>query len=91
MFEEVKPFLGKINAFILNPLISLVFAVAALVFFYGIFQFIRSQTSDAKREEGKGKIFYGLIGMFIMFSVFAIMKLIANTIGANVSGIDFLN
>ena len=81
MFEEVKPFLGKINAFILNPLISLVFAVAALVFFYGIFQFIRSQTSDAKREEGKRKIFYGLIGMFIMLSAYGIIRLVLNTFG----------
>ena len=81
MFTEVRPFLGKINTFILNPLITLAFAVAFLVFFYGIFQFINSQTSDNNREEGKRKIFYGLIGMFIMFSAYGIITLILNTFG----------
>ncbi len=75
-------FINKINQFILNPLILLIFAVALLVFFWGIFQFIKSQTADAGREEGKRKIFYGLLGMFIMISAKGIISLILSTIGA---------
>jgi len=77
----VQEFLGKVNEFILNPLITLAFAIAFLLFFFGIFQFIRSETVDSKREDGKRKILYGLIGMFIMFSAYGIINLILGTFG----------
>ncbi|OHA91955.1 MAG: hypothetical protein A3J09_00415 [Candidatus Zambryskibacteria bacterium RIFCSPLOWO2_02_FULL_51_21] len=79
----IVPLLNKINQFILNPIIGLAFAVALLVFFWGIFQFISSETADAKREEGKGKIIWGLVGMFIMFSAYGLIHLILGTLGVD--------
>lgn len=78
---DISVFLGKINQFILNPLILLAFAVAFLVFFWGIFQFIASQTTDTNRDEGKRKIFWGLFGMFIMISAYGLIHLILGTFG----------
>jgi hypothetical protein len=83
-------FLGKINQFILNPIIRLLFAVAILYFTWGIFQFISSETADNKREEGKKKIFYGIIGLFVMFSAYGIIKLILSTFGLSSSGSRYL-
>ena len=77
----IVPFLNKINQFILNPIIILVFAVALLVFLFGVVQFINSETSDTKRGEGKKKIVWGLVGMFIMIAAFGIIRLILNTFG----------
>jgi hypothetical protein len=78
---SIVPLLKSISEHILNPIIGLMFAIALLVFFYGIFEFIRSETADKSREEGKKKILYGLIGMFIMFSAYGIIHLILNTFG----------
>ena len=86
---DISAFLNKINQFILNPLILLAFAVAFLVFFWGIFQFIASQTTDANRDEGKRKIFWGLFGMFIMFSAYGLIRLILGTFGIPSSGYPF--
>lgn len=86
---DISQFLNKINQFILNPLILLAFAVAFLVFFWGIVQFISSQTADAARDEGKRKIFWGLFGMFIMFSAYGLIRLILGTFGIPVSGYPF--
>ncbi|MSR87568.1 MAG: hypothetical protein EXS69_00100 [Candidatus Zambryskibacteria bacterium] len=77
----ISELLSKISQFILNPLITLAFAVALLVFFWGIFQFINTQTADDKREEGKKKILYGLIGMFIMISAYGLIRIILGTFG----------
>jgi hypothetical protein len=77
----IEPFLVKVNAVILNPIITLAFAVAFVVFFFGIVQFISSETADGKRDEGKRKIFYGLFGMFIMFSAYGLIRLILATFG----------
>lgn len=79
---SIVGFLNKINKLILNPIIALLFAIALLIFFWGIFQFIQSEASDAKkRSEGKGKIVWGLVGMLIMFSAYGIIRLILNTFG----------
>ena len=86
---NISVFLNKINQFILNPLILLAFAVAFLVFFWGIFQFISSQTVDAGREEGKRKIFWGVFGMFIMISAYSLIRLILGTFGIPSSNYPF--
>ncbi|MFN4181203.1 MAG: hypothetical protein ACK4FA_00695, partial [Candidatus Paceibacteria bacterium] len=49
----VDEFIGKVNAAILNPLIKLLFAIAFIVFFYGVVEFIRS--ADSEEGRGKGK------------------------------------
>ena len=78
---DISEFLGAINQYILNPLILLLFAVAFLVFFWGILQFIAKETADAERDKGKRKIFWGLFGMFIMVSAFGLIRLILGTFG----------
>ncbi len=78
---SIIPFLNKINGVIINPIIRFAFVLALFVFFWGIFQFVNSETADAKREEGKKKILYGLFGMFIMFSAYGLIRLVLGTFG----------
>lgn len=78
---DVATFLGRVSANILNPLILLIFFVALLVFFWGIFQFVSSAAEGAERDKGKKKILYGLIGMFIMFSAYGLIRLVLDTFG----------
>lgn len=75
----VSALLARINTYILNPVIILGFVVATIVFFYGIAKFIWSADSDTGREEGKKSILYGIIGLFIMFSVYGIVAFIKAT------------
>lgn len=78
---DITQFLNKVNQYILNPVIVLLFAIATLVFFVGVVQLVASASTDAGREEGKKKLVYGLIGMFIMFSAYGIIHLILGTFG----------
>lgn len=77
----IIPLLNKINQFILNPIIILVFMVSLLMVFWGIFEFIKSETADTKRDEGKRKIIFGVVGMFVMFSAYGLIRLTLNTFG----------
>ncbi|MBI2086726.1 MAG: hypothetical protein HYT69_00945 [Candidatus Zambryskibacteria bacterium] len=86
---SINEFLGNVGKVIINPIIILAFAVALLVFFWGIFQFISSETADTKRDEGKKKIFFGLIGMFIMISAYGLIRLILGTFGITPSHYPF--
>lgn len=78
---SIADFLGVIARVILNPLIIFGFAVALLFFFWGIFEFMTSTAEVAGRDKGKKNIVWGIIGMFIMISVFGIINLILNTFG----------
>jgi hypothetical protein len=78
---SVEEFLGRVSASILNPIIILLFFIAVLVFFWGIFQFVGNAAESSEREGGKKKIMYGLIGMFIMFSAYGLVRVVLDTFG----------
>ena len=77
----MQELLRKIVELIVNPIILLGFVVATAVFFFGVAKFIASSDDDTKREEGKKSIVYGIVGMFIMFSVYGIVNFVLNTFG----------
>lgn len=81
---DISQFLNSVNAVIINPLIILVFAIAFLIFFFGIFQFVGAAGREGEeRDKGKKKILYGLIGMFIMFSAYGLIRIVLGTFGLN--------
>lgn len=75
----------KINSAIINPIIVLLFAAAVIVFAYGVFEYIKDSDSDEARSTGRRHMISGVIGIFIMISVFGIIQIILNTIGASTS------
>jgi uncharacterized membrane protein YidH (DUF202 family) len=76
-------FIHKVNQVIINPIIMLLFAVAVLVFLYGVFEYIRNSDSEDGRSEGQRHMLAGVFGLFIMISVFGIINLILNSIGVS--------
>ncbi|MEK7135188.1 MAG: hypothetical protein AAB780_00585 [Patescibacteria group bacterium] len=86
----ITELLGKVNQYILNPIITLAFAIALLVFFWGIFQFVASETGDKEREKGKSKIIYGILGMFVMLSAVGIIGVILKTFNISNAGSTYI-
>jgi hypothetical protein len=82
--DVAREFVGNLNLAIFNPLIVLMFAAAALYFVYGIFKFVANSSSDEARNEGKRHMMYGIIGIFIMVSALALIRIVLNTFGVDV-------
>ncbi|KKU75488.1 MAG: hypothetical protein A3F26_01355 [Candidatus Ryanbacteria bacterium RIFCSPHIGHO2_12_FULL_47_12b] len=61
---------------ILNPFITLLFAVAFAVFIWGVIDMIVKSDSPDGREKGKRHMVWGLVGASIMLGVFAIINTI---------------
>ena len=74
--------ISNITSNIIQPIIGFLFALALVMFLWGIVQFISNAENEEKLSEGKEHMLWGIAGMFIMVSVFGIMNLICNTIGA---------
>lgn len=72
---------NKFSEVIIQPLIILLFALAILVFLWGIFEFIRDAESSDGREKGKQHMIYGIIGIVIMVAVWGIIGILKNTFG----------
>ena len=65
-----------------NVLVPLLFAVAFIVFLYGVFKkYIWSRGDETAVEEGHKLILWGIIGFVIMISLWGLVNVVANTFG----------
>lgn len=68
--------IGLIN----NVAVPLLFAIAFIVFIWGVFQyFIAGGHDEEKRETGKSLMLWGIIGFFIMVSVWGLVNILRGT------------
>lgn len=78
---SVQALVANLATYIVNPLLLLLTAVGLLVFIWGLVEFLAALNGYGERtESGKQHMFWGLVGMFVMFSAWAIMHLIADTV-----------
>ena len=77
--EVLYDFLQKVAREVINPIILLLSAGAFVVFLWGVFEFIKGAGDEKAREEGKKAIFWGLIGLVIIFGAYGIINLALNT------------
>jgi hypothetical protein len=66
---------------IVNPIITLMVAVAVVIFIWGVFGFIRNAESSEERKKGGTHMLFGAVGLFIMAAAYGILNLILGTIG----------
>ena len=86
-YANVDTFVMKLNKYLFNPFIVFLVALAVVYFLYGIYEYLQGASSDEAREKGQRHMIWGLIGLFIMVSVFFIMKVLLGTIGIDDSEI----
>ena len=77
----VSDLMGRVNQFVLGPIMQLLFALAFIYFLYGVLVYFINPLDTEKRAEGRQHVMWGLIGLFIMFSVYGIIRLVLGTFG----------
>jgi len=81
-FEGFSAFFGAVTNFINQYIVPAVFAIAFLVFIWGIFKlFILGGTDEGKREEGKSLVMYSIIGFVLMISIWGLVNLVVSSFG----------
>lgn len=78
-FDKIKGLLRDFKS-VLDLIIPIVFGLAIIFFFWGLAQFIRS-VSDKTIAEGKNKMIWGIIALFVMISISGIIKYIGDSVG----------
>lgn len=80
--SNISTFIQNIIRFMNNTLVPLVFALAFLVFLWGMFKtFILGGSDEDKQKEGKQLMMYAIAGFVIMVSLWGIVNLVAKGFG----------
>jgi hypothetical protein len=77
-FSDVGTFIIDL---INNVLVPVLFSVAFIVFLWGAFTtFILGHGSDEVKEKGKSLMLWGLIGFFVMVSIWGLVNILTGSI-----------
>ncbi|MBI5045840.1 MAG: hypothetical protein HZC14_02460 [Candidatus Niyogibacteria bacterium] len=64
---------------ILNSAIPVLLTLATVVFLWGVIQFIYNADNEKKRKDGRAFIIYGLIGLFVIVSMWGLVGVLLST------------
>ncbi len=78
--NTIPSMLMSVTRFIGGVLIPLVFAVAFLTFIWGLFlYFVAGGADEEKRAQGKQLAIWGIVGFFVMVSVWGLVNIVRGT------------
>lgn len=75
---DFKSTVGSVTSFV-ESLIPLLTAVAILVFFWGLADYVFAASSDEK-EGGKQRLTWGVVGLFVITTIWAIVTFLTSSI-----------
>ncbi|MEN9582776.1 MAG: hypothetical protein RL641_730 [Candidatus Parcubacteria bacterium] len=78
-FQDIPDIINYATCSIGHSIIPLIFSLAMLVFLYGVMKYVIAADGSDDREEGRWFMIYGIIGIFVMVSVWGLVGLISNT------------
>ncbi len=82
--DAAQSLVSRVEDAILFPLLSFMLTVAFLYFLWGAYEFVANAESDSGRDTGKQHMLYGIIGMVVMVSALALLRIVAGTFGIDV-------
>ncbi len=88
-FQGLTNFFTNVIVFMNNTLVPAVFALAFLVFIWGMFKmFILGGHEEETQEDGKKLVMYAIAGFVIMVSLWGIVNLVASGFGFSGKKLD---
>jgi membrane-associated HD superfamily phosphohydrolase len=72
---------------ILAPLIPIIIGFAVVFFIWGVFKFVIAQGADDK-SAGKQFMFWGIVGLFVIISLWGLVRILERTFNLNTSDIQ---
>lgn len=79
--QTLTTIVDRLVDLIINPIILLVFSIGFLWFMWGLVAVLWNLKSGEVTQESKDRIIWGIVGMFIMVTVWGIISLVTNTFG----------
>ncbi len=78
---KLQDLLCYVTSIINGAVIPLIFALALVMFIWGVVQYVINSDEEAKKEKGKQFMLWGIIALTVMVSVWGLVKILGNTFG----------
>lgn len=78
---KFQDLLGYAVCIISNSVIPLIFALALVMFIWGVVQYVINSSEEAKKEKGRQFMLWGIIALAVMVSVWGLVHILTNTFG----------
>ncbi len=79
---QVDNLFQKLSGYI-NQAIALLFAVATLVFLFGVIQYVIAGGDEKKGATARSYMLYGIVGLAVMAAAWGLVNLLVNTFGGD--------
>jgi hypothetical protein len=76
-----KAVMSAIVGSIIDPIVLLIFSVGIFLFTWGLVVFLLKLDNPEERKKGVQHMLWGILGVFIMATVFGIINIITETFG----------
>ena len=80
-FSDFKGFVDFVITSIFRPVSILLVNGAVIYFLWGVVKYVKHGGNKEKREEGVKTMFYGVIAIFVMVSLWGFVNILLNTFG----------
>ena len=81
-FQDLMCYITRI---INDSVIPLIFALATVMFVWGVVQFVINSDEEAKKEKGKQFMLWGIIALAVMVSVWGLVAILGKTFSIDTS------
>ena len=78
-FDDIGKLFTWGTCIIGSSIIPLLISVALVVFIIGVVKFIANADNEEKRTEGRQFIIWGIVGLFVIVSVWGLVAVLQNT------------
>jgi hypothetical protein len=79
--SKIGDLFNYVGCIINRSVIPLIFALALVMFIWGVVQFVINSDEEAKKEKGRQFMIWGIIGLTVMVSVWGLVGVLGSTFG----------
>ncbi len=76
--KTIDEVIAIVSTNVLQPIVLLLFALATILFLWGVVEFLINRDNEEERDKGKRHMLWGIVGLVIMFSVNGILWVLIN-------------
>jgi uncharacterized membrane-anchored protein len=88
--NNITDFINFFTCTLMRAVVPLLVSLAVAGFVYGIIKYFLNPENEEKRKEGKTFMVWGLIALFVIVSIWGIVRIFSNSFGTGNPAIPFL-
>jgi len=71
---------------LLDSLIPIIITLAVIYLFYGVAKYVMAAGDEEKQKQGRSIMIYGVIGLFVIVSIWGLVGVVQSTFGVSGGG-----